>query len=99
MPIAIQFSPQKLGNQTGELLIKSDSVESPQIMALSGKGIIQKGDINGDTQINLLDMILTLKICNGIAPSMPIYNEADINNDEKIAIEEAIYILNFKLAH
>jgi hypothetical protein len=97
--IAIQFSPQKLGKQIGELLIKSDSVESPQIMPLSGIGIIQTGDINGDTQINILDMIITLKICNGIAPNMPIYYEADVNNDGKIAIEEAINILYFNISH
>jgi hypothetical protein len=95
--IAIQFSPKTLGSHSGELLIQSDSVESPQKITLSGNGITRKGDINGDTQINLVDLIVTLQICNGLIPNTPIFVKADVNNDDKIAIEEAIHILYFIL--
>jgi len=49
------------------------------------------GDINCDGNINLTDVILSLKIVVGINPAQPICIFADMNNNGKVGIEEAIY--------
>ncbi|RZB30233.1 MAG: hypothetical protein SRB1_02513 [Desulfobacteraceae bacterium Eth-SRB1] len=50
------------------------------------------GDINGDSEINLTDVILVLQIISGIEPAEGIYEEADVNGDDKIGLAEIIYI-------
>ncbi|RLC01267.1 MAG: hypothetical protein DRI57_31325 [Deltaproteobacteria bacterium] len=50
------------------------------------------GDIDGSGgAIDLKDAILALKVCAGLSPS-GIRKEADINNDTRIGVEEAVYI-------
>ena len=58
---------------------------------------VQKGDVNGDTYVDLTDAILVLKLLVGfeIDPQIDIYGEADVNGDFKIGIEELIYILQY----
>jgi len=51
------------------------------------------GDINGDSFVTLADAILALKIAAGISPPATISIEADVNDDGKIGVVEAIYIL------
>ncbi len=51
------------------------------------------GDLNTDGNVDLADAILSLKIAVGIDPGQPICVLADVNNDDKIGIEEAIYII------
>ncbi len=52
---------------------------------------LNQGDINNDGDVNLQDLILGLKIISGSDIFATI--EADIDSDEQIGIEEAIYIL------
>ena len=52
------------------------------------------GNVDNDTEIDLNDAILTLQIMSGITPHENITLSADINSDEKIGIQEAVYILN-----
>ncbi len=51
------------------------------------------GDIDGNGTIDLKDAILSLQISTGSA-STGVDSAEDINNDEKIGLEEAIYVLN-----
>lgn len=51
------------------------------------------GDVNGDTNINLADAILVLRILAGITPTDMISLAADVNADGKIGLEELVYIL------
>jgi uncharacterized repeat protein (TIGR02543 family) len=54
------------------------------------------GDVNGDGNVNLADLILTLQsvvMFNNL--NMEITTAADVNGDKKIGVEEAIYILRF----
>ncbi len=55
--------------------------------------VIETGDINGDNQINLTDVMLALQIVSGAEASQTVYLSADVNVDEKIGLEEAIYIM------
>jgi hypothetical protein len=56
-----------------------------------------KGDINGDSSVDLEDAILALQVVAGMNPSgirasYPACG-ADVNGDGKIGLPEAIYIL------
>jgi len=55
--------------------------------------VVKIGDINGDEQVNLSDVILTLQILSGISVSETLIPEADVNGDGKIGLEEVVYIL------
>lgn len=59
---------------------------------ISVSNIADPGDIDGDGDIQLTDAILALQAASGISPGS-VHITADVNGDEKIAIEEAIYIL------
>jgi|APLow6443716910_1056828.scaffolds.fasta_scaffold448192_1 hypothetical protein len=50
-----------------------------------------KGDINGDSDVNLTDAILALQIIAGLKPTVYIQNE--VNNDGRIGLAEAIYAM------
>ncbi len=50
------------------------------------------GDIDHSSTVDLQDAILALKLSAGITPS-DIWPGGDTNNDKKIGIEDAIYIL------
>jgi hypothetical protein len=59
------------------------------------KGNILKGDVNGDGQINLADAVLSLQIISRLtsSESESIYKQADVDGNQKIGLEEVIYIL------
>jgi hypothetical protein len=52
---------------------------------------VYKGDVNGDGNTGLADVIAALRIAGGIAQS--VRTEADVNNDGRIGLEEAVYVL------
>jgi len=54
--------------------------------------IIQKGDINGDSVINLKDIIVILKICNDMNDSV-FYVQADCDGNGMIDLSESIFVL------
>ena len=51
------------------------------------------GDINGNQDIDLADAILALQVMAGIQPSATIHLEADVNDDNRIGLEEVMYIM------
>lgn len=66
-------------------------------VALNGTSAVQKGDINGDTSISLVDAILALQVSAGMNPANIVSNYpscgADVNGDGNIGLEEIVYIL------
>jgi hypothetical protein len=52
------------------------------------------GDIDHSGAITLVDAIFTLQIITGSTPSMPVFADGDINNDQRLGLAEAMYILN-----
>ncbi|MCP4353986.1 MAG: DUF1566 domain-containing protein [Desulfobacterales bacterium] len=56
------------------------------------RGIII-GDIDGNNIIEIADAISGLQILSGIIPLSPFYKEADTGRDDKIGLEDVIYIL------
>ncbi len=51
------------------------------------------GDLNGDSYVDLADMILTLRVLSGIPVNETASFSADISGDCRIGMEEAVYIL------
>ncbi len=60
-----------------------DPASAPEVM---------KGDVNNDTQIDMADLILSLKAFVGLSPEH-VYRGADVNEDGKIGLAEVIYII------
>ncbi|MFZ2633116.1 MAG: right-handed parallel beta-helix repeat-containing protein, partial [Desulfosalsimonadaceae bacterium] len=50
------------------------------------------GDINHDGKVDLADTVLPLQIMAGIVPAQPVFLDADVNQDDRIGMEEVIYI-------
>ena len=55
------------------------------------------GDVDHSGNITLADAILTLQIISNATPSVPVYVDSDINDDEHLGVEEVIYILQHNL--
>jgi transglutaminase-like putative cysteine protease len=51
-----------------------------------------KGDLNSNAKLDLGDAILALQVCAGVNVSVQL--AADVNDDNRIGMEEAIYVLN-----
>lgn len=54
---------------------------------------IEKGSVNADDVINLADAVLALQITAGMVPSTTICHHLEINNDGRVGLAEAIYVL------
>ena len=54
---------------------------------------VLKGDVNGDSKVDLADAILVLQVLSNVTPSAAIYKQADVKEDQKIGLKEAIYAL------
>jgi len=62
---------------------------------------VEKGDIDGNGDVDLADAIIAFKILSGIDTTGLIRSDyatsgADVNNDNKVDMEEVIYILQKK---
>ena len=65
---------------------------------IHGNQALEKGDFNGNHQIDLADSILALKILAGFTqavPSYPVVQEAAMNGNEKIGVQDVIYDLQY----
>lgn len=71
------YGYDNLGNRT------SKTVTSPFLA----------GDINGNNQVDITDLILSLQVATDTNPSQNTYPASDVNSDGKIGIEETIYVL------
>jgi len=67
--------------------------ESDAATALWQIILVDKGDLNNDNHINLIDAILTCKILSGMSQDSNIYILADIDNNQQIGLAELIFIL------
>ena len=52
-----------------------------------------RGDVNGDLQVNLADAIVALQISIGMKPAVTLSTASDINADGKIGLAEALHAL------
>lgn len=52
-------------------------------------------DIDGSGSIDLKDMILVLQILAKVTPDRPFYLDSDINENDRLGMEEAVYVLQY----
>ena len=67
--------------------------EAGNITLINSLGGVFYGDIDASGSVNLADAILTLQLINGQEPVPAPAKKSDANADQKIGMEEAIYIL------
>ena len=58
----------------------------------TGGSVPIPGDINHDGVVDLADAVLGLQIMAGTVPDQMVFQDADVNQDDRIGIEEVIYI-------
>lgn len=58
-----------------------------------GSDVFMRGDIDDNDTIELTDAVLALQVLVGLEPSTTVHKEADVNGDNKIGLEEALYAL------
>jgi len=51
------------------------------------------GDVKEDGNVDLVDAVVALQVCAGMIPVEAVNIRADVNKDNKIGLEEVIYIL------
>ena len=62
-----------------------------KLISNDNDGDLDKGDLNGDSLINIKDVIIALKICLNLVPNESVYSSTFINN--KIQLQDAIYTI------
>ncbi|MDM8554218.1 choice-of-anchor D domain-containing protein [Desulfococcaceae bacterium HSG7] len=77
---------------------RGDNSGSAYLFCLNDAGsAILKGDLNGDNVVNLADAIIALQVITGYTPTQLRTDYAisgtDVNGDDKVGMEELIYIL------
>ena len=61
--------------------------------SITSLGGVLFGDIDDNRSVTLADAILTLQIISGQEPASPPVKKSDVNGDQRIGMENAIYIL------
>jgi uncharacterized repeat protein (TIGR02543 family)/uncharacterized protein (TIGR02145 family) len=93
------------GNGSGTVsysVAENLSTESREaIISVAGKGFlieqypsIQQGDLDGSGTIDLSDAIKALQVVSGAPINGMLFQEAEVNNDSRIGLAEAIYVMN-----
>jgi hypothetical protein len=69
-----------------------DAIGNRETFALTAADVLA-GDINGDSEIDLTDVILGLRITSGEIVDQVINKSSDVNSNNKTGLEEVIYIM------
>ena len=75
-----------------QLVYVYDTIGNRETFTLTAADILA-GDINGDSAIDLTDVVIGLKIVSGETVIHPINKSSDINSNNRIGMEEVIYIM------
>lgn len=54
---------------------------------------VTKGDIDDSKTVDLRDVIIAFQVCTEIPPSSDVHTDADVNEDGKIGLAEALYAI------
>ncbi|OQX03948.1 MAG: hypothetical protein BWK80_54595 [Desulfobacteraceae bacterium IS3] len=77
-----------------ELAVTATALTKRDISLMpSGSVALQKGDLNKDKSVDLKDAIAALRVLAGLEFSGTYDIQADVNGDNRIGMEEAVYIL------
>ena len=87
-----------VGITTGIVITVTDNGEASASLPefdLTVLNVVGKGDIDDNGIIDITDAILAFQTVSGTVPTAEVFKEADVNEDGKIGIAEAIYILRY----
>ena len=92
--MTVRYTPTSAGTQTQTVTFTGGGRATREV---TGTAHAMKGDIDGDGDLDLSDVLLALRVLAGLAPS-GVRNDymnsgADANGDGEIGIEEVLYIL------
>lgn len=91
------FFMEKIGENTvwlSDAPLDLAEVESTgATVTVEGANGVIPGDVDGSGLVDLDDAVCAFQVCVGMTPSSEIQVEADINGDEKIGLQEAMYAL------
>lgn len=91
--VTFHYDANSGGARSGHIIIAAPTAEnSPLTVKIKQEKGVEKGDVNNSGSTDLTDAVLALQVCAGMNVSGIRY-EADINNDDKIGIPEAVYAL------
>ncbi len=89
----------EITSQPKTTTLRNGDLRQIPIDSLIGTSIVitlDPGDIAGNGAIDLTDVILALQVLSGFdTGNMKIYSSADVNGDNRIGVEEAIYDMNY----
>ncbi len=96
-PLAAQPTFQTpAGAGEGNSLVFSLTVQDSGGLAAADTVTIRfvlPGDVDNSAAVDITDGILALQLLAGIAPSATLWPAADLNGDQRLGMEEAIYVL------
>ena len=67
------------------------------LLCLSSSAATRKGDVNGDGEISLLDIMLMVDYVLGMPDSSFIFANADMNNDKEISLADILLVVDLIL--
>lgn len=92
-----------MGINAGPMLLAIENYRSGLIWNLARQNahlkaglyqiLMDRGDINGDRSVDLVDAILCLQITTGIEVSTAVYKDADVDGDGRLGLADAIYVM------
>ncbi len=100
---SITFGEPGIGGENGNavaylpdgsvVVLSTDYYDQVTRLTKFGPPALIKGDINGDSSVNLSDAVLGLQLLAGMGLPSPVDTRIDVNGDSRIGSEEVIYIL------
>ncbi|QTA83687.1 dockerin domain-containing protein [Desulfonema limicola] len=94
MPMICCIDPNDIDNY----LDRTTNIQYPDEFYARLQGIVSSsvlaGDVDNKDGVNLMDSILSLQAVSGI-PLTGVYTQADVNGDNRIGIEEAVFSLKY----
>ncbi|MCP3887858.1 MAG: hypothetical protein GY702_03145, partial [Desulfobulbaceae bacterium] len=92
MPYIDEYYLNKFSWDTADTINVSLNIETPDIDFSLNEIIL--GDIDGDEDVDLGDLIKGLQIMAGSFPAGTIFTTGDTNGDNRIGMEDLLYIIN-----
>ncbi|OQX27912.1 MAG: hypothetical protein BWK80_03000 [Desulfobacteraceae bacterium IS3] len=99
--VTVSYQSNIWGSRRGKVMISAlNALSSPQFVEIRQTGMYVVADTDSSGSVDLKDAVLALKILAGTAETLnivtwPPHPGSDVNSDDRIGMEEAVYILRY----